>query len=111
MAYFKEKGFPVAGCPWMNYGAMKPMADFLAKTGGFGYVQTTWHHLRGTDWVQMYRGGAAAAWGTSFPPDTPQYDTAFGTALRLVGHDMKLTDPMDTGHMNHQLPPTWFLDN
>ena len=111
MKYFKEKGFPVAACPWMNYNAMKPMADFLAKTGGFGYVQTTWHHLRGTDWVQMYRGGAAAAWGTSFPPDTPQYDTAFGTALRLVGHDMKLTDPLDTGHMNQQLPPTWFLDN
>ena len=111
LAYFKEKGFPVAACPWMNYSAMKPMADFLAKTGGFGYVQTTWHHLRGTDWVQMYRGGAAAAWGTSFPPDTPQYDTAFGTALRLVGHDMKLTDPLDTGHMNQQLPPTWFLDN
>lgn len=111
MAYFEEKGFPVAGCPWLNFNAMKPMADFLARTDGFGYIQTTWHHLRGNDWVKMYRMGSSAAWGTSPAPNAPQYDTAFGTALRLVGHDMKLTDPLDTGHSNYQMPPTWWIDN
>ena len=116
MAYFKEKGFPVAGCPWMNYNAMRPMTDFLAKIGGFGYIQTTWHHLRGWDWVQMYRYGSSAAWGTDVRGKgghgaTPQFDTEFAIPLRLVGHDMKATDYLDTGHLNYQVPPGWWVDN
>ena len=111
MAYLEGKGFPVAGCPWLNFNAMKPMADFLARTGGFGYIQTTWHHLRGYDWVRMYRMGSSAAWGTAPAPSAPQYDTAFGTALRMVGHDMKISDPLDTGHSNYQMPPAWWIDN
>ena len=111
MAYFKEKGFQVAGCPWMNFNAMKPMADYISKIGGFGFIETTWHHLRGSDWVQMYKFASAAAWGTAVPPRPPMYDTPFGNALRLVGHDMKLTDYLDTGHLNNQVPPGWWVDN
>ena len=117
MAYFKEKGFSVAGCPWRNYNAMKPMADFIAEIGGFGFIETTWHHLRGGDWVKMYRYGASAAWGTpmrgggGYHGATPQYDTEFATALRLVGHDMKVTDYLDSGHVNHQVTPEWWLDD
>ena len=29
--------------------------------------------------------GSSAAWGSAIPPTAPMYDTAFGTALRLVG--------------------------
>lgn len=39
------------------------------------------------------------------------YDTSFGTALRLVGQDMKVTDYLDTGHLNYQVPPAWWIDN
>ena len=114
--YFKEKGFPVAGCPWMNYNAMKPMADFISEIDGFGYLQTTWHHLRGADWVKMYRYGASAAWGTEvqgkgmYGPTT-QFDTQFANALRMVGHDMKVTDYRDSGHVDYQMPPSWWIDN
>ena len=116
MAYFKGKGFPVAGCPWMNYNAMKPMADFIAGIGGFGYIQTTWHHLRGYDWVKMYRCGASAAWGSPLRgkgggSPTPQFDTEFANVLRMVGHDMKVSDYLDTGHLNNQVPPGWWVDN
>ena len=110
-AYFKEKGFPVCGCPWMNYNAMKPMADYLAEIGGFGYIQTTWHHLRGSDWRHMYCYGSAAAWGTEMVKWTPMFDIPFGNALRMVGHDMKVTDPKDTGYLNYQIPPAWWVDN
>lgn len=109
--YFKDKGFPVVGCPWMNYNAMRPMADLLARIGGFGYLQTTWHHLRGEDWTRMYRFGATAAWGAGAPPPAPNAYDAFGAALRLVGHDMKVSDPLDTGTLNHQVPPGWWVDN
>ena len=111
MGYFKEKGFAVAGCPWMNYNSMKPMADYIAKIGGFGFIETTWHHLRGDDWINMYRYASAAAWGTSVPRTPPMYNTPFGNALRLVGHDMKATDYLDTGHLNYQVPPGWWVDN
>ena len=111
MGYFKEKGFPVAGCPWMNYNSMKPMADYIAKIGGFGIIETTWHHLRGNDWIKMYKYASAAAWGTSFPAKRPMFDTPFATALRLIGNDMKTSDYLDTGHLNYQVPPGWWVDN
>lgn len=115
MAYFKEKGFPVVGCPWMNYNAMKPMADFLAGIGGFGIIETTWHHLRGGDWVKMYRYGSSAAWGTPVRGKgshgvSPQFDTEFANALRMVGCDMKVSNYLDTGHYNNQVPPGWWAD-
>ncbi len=111
MRYFKEKGFPVAGCPWMNYNSMKPMADYIAKIGGFGIIETTWHHLRGNDWINMYKYASAAAWGTSIPAKPPMFDTPFATALRLIGNDMKTSDYLDTGHLNYQVPPGWWVDN
>ena len=113
MGYFKEKGFDVAGCPWMNFNAMKPMADYVAKIGGFGFVETTWHHLRGKDWASMYRYASSAAWGTPVRgrSATPVTDSEFANALRMVGHDMKATDYLDTGHLNYQVPPGWWVDN
>ena len=111
LQYFKDKGFAVATCPWMNYRTMKPMADYVAKIGGFGFIETTWHHLRGQDWVNMYKSASAAAWGTSGIVGTPMFDTNFAALLRFVGHDMKITDPKDTGHLNYQVPPAWWVDN
>jgi hypothetical protein len=111
MEFLKSKGFPVACCPWMNYNTMKPMADYIVKIGGFGFIETTWHQLRGGEWIQMYKFASAAAWGTSNPPPTPMYSTAFARALRMVGHDMKVTDYLDTGHLNNQVSPSWWQSN
>ena len=106
MAYFKEKGFPVAGCPWRNYNAMKPMADYISKIGGFGFIETTWHHLRGSEWERMYQSASHAAWGSMV-----SHGASFQLSLRLVGHDMKVTDYLDTGYLNYQVPPGWWVDN
>lgn len=116
LRHFRDKGFPVVGCPWLNFNAMKPMADRIAEIGGFGFLETTWHHLRGRDWVRMYRFGSAAAWGSREPGaggygTTPQSDVMFDRALRMVGHDMRLADYRDTGHVDHQVPPSWWIDN
>ncbi len=115
MKFFHDKGFDVLGCPWMNYNAMKPMADALAGFGGFGILETTWHHLGRRYWVSMYRHGAGAAWGTPSRKgnygDTSQCDSIFNRALRMVGHDMKLRDYRDTGNVDWQIPPSWWHDN
>ena len=101
--YFIDKGFPVAGCPWRNYNAMKPMADYLVKNGGFGFIETTWHHLRGSEWEKMYMSSAHAAWGS-----VVSHEVSFQRSLRLVGNDMKVTDYLDTGYLNNQVPPAWW---
>ncbi len=99
--HFNDKGFSVAGCPWRNYNAMKPMADFLVKNSGFGFIETTWHHLRGPDWDKMYTTGAYAAWGSQV-----SHGVSFQHFLRLVGYDMKVTDYQETGHYNYQISPS-----
>lgn len=111
MAHFKQKGFAVAGCPWTNFKTMRPMADYLVRNGGFGFIETTWHHLRGSEGVRMYLYGASAAWGTDIPSRTPMLDTHMSTMLRHVGLDMKVTDPRDTGNACYQIPPEWWIDN
>ena len=103
MKYFADKGFSVAGCPWQNYSAMKPMADYIVKIGGFGIVETTWHHLYGKAWEKMYQSAAYAAWGS-----VVSHEVSFQRSLRLVGYDMKVTDYLDTGYLNYQVPPAWW---
>jgi len=92
-------------------GRILPMAQCVARHGGFGFVQTTWHALRRAEWRELYVNGSAAAWGTPPQKPAPQYDTMFGNALRFVGHDMKISDPADAGNVNFQIPPTWWIDN
>ena len=59
----------------------------------------------------MYRYGAAAAWGTPIRANSPQCDSEFDRALRFVGHDMKVKSYRDTGVVDWQIPPSWWLDN
>ena len=117
MEHFMEKGFSVVGCPWRNFSAMESMAAFLSERKCFGMLGTTWHHLRGDDFVNMFTGVSSAAWGTSpgclqgTNGDTPQFNIRFGCALRMVGHDMKVSDYQDTGIVDFQIPPSWWIDN
>ena len=103
MTYFAEKGFSVAGCPWTNYKAMMPMANHLVKINGFGLIETTWHHLRGKEWEQMFMSAAHAAWGSPV-----SHGVSFERSLRMIGNDMKVKDYLDTGHLNNQVPPRWW---
>lgn len=41
----------------------------------------------------------------------PQYDSEFATAIRLVGHDMKVKGCRDTGNVDYQVTPSWWIDN
>ena len=106
ISFFAEKGFGVAGCPWMNYNSMKPMADYIVKTpGGFGFIETTWHRLRGKAWQQMYMSAAHAAWGSPV-----SHGVSFQRSLRMVDGDMKVTDYLDTGYLNTQVPSEYSGD-
>lgn len=101
------KGLTVATSPFLNWKNCGKQAEYIAKHGGFGYVQTTWNCLRGNNWVATFRCGSCAAWGTPDVGSPPQYDSHFANALRLVGHDMKVADRENTGLVNHQTPASW----
>ncbi|MBR3085814.1 MAG: hypothetical protein IKH04_05355 [Kiritimatiellae bacterium] len=58
--------------------------------------------------VQM-RLGRRVGDPRSDPPT--MFDTPFAIALRLVGRDMGVSDYLDTGILNYQIPPSWFVDN
>jgi hypothetical protein len=103
IAYFASKGFPVAGCPWRNFNAMKPMCDFIVKNKGFGFIETTWHHMRGHEWEKMFLSSSHAAWGSPV-----SHGATFQISLRLVGNDMKVKDYKDSGIINEQIPPSWW---
>ena len=92
-------------CPWLNFDVMKPMADHIVKIGGFGIIETTWHHMRGKDWEKMFINASQAAWGSPV-----SHGISFQRSLRMVGYDMKVTDYLDTGHLNNQVSPSWWAN-
>lgn len=106
--YFSDKGFPVCAAPWRNFNTMGPMARYVSEVGGFGMLLTTWNHLRGSDWRNMYVYGSAAAWGTDPVKVAPLYDTHFALAMRYVGLDMKVADRRDTGLYDYEVSPGWW---
>ena len=102
ISHFADKGFSVVGCPWMNYLDMMPMAEQIVNKGGFGFVETTWHRLRGKEWEKMYMSAGYAAWGSPVSHGVP-----VERSLRLVSRDMKVENYLDTGHLNYQIPPSY----
>ena len=113
LAHLIGKGFPVVACPNDNCESMRPMADFIASNNGFGFMLTTWLQMHGPKWAKMFRYAAAAAWGTPVRGTgkfgaTPQHDVEFSSALRMIGHDMKVKDYKDTGVMNLQRASDWW---
>jgi len=54
------------------------------------------------DWQKIYMGAAHAAWGSPV-----SHGVTFRRSLRMIGHDMKVADYLDTGYMNYQISPSW----
>ncbi len=54
----------------------------------------------------MYISAANAAWGSDV-----SHGVSFQRSLRMIGTDMKVSDYLDTGYLNYQVPPGWWVDN
>lgn len=102
MDHFRAKGHDVVPCPWDNWEGGLDLGDYAVKHNLFGILGTTWH--------RMYRGGirieflvaAFASWGAK----DPEQWSDFGSHLRDIVHDMKVTDPRQTGYAHEQMPST-----
>ena len=51
----------------------------------------------------MFMSAAHAAWGSPV-----SHGVSFERSLRMIGTDMKVSDYLDTGHLNNQVPPAWW---
>ena len=53
----------------------------------------------------MFTSAAFAAWGSPV-----SHGVSFERSLRMIGTDMKVSDYLDTGHNNNQVPHRWSGD-
>ena len=51
----------------------------------------------------MFMSAAHAAWGSPV-----SHGVSFERSLRMIGTDMKVSDYLDTGHLNNQVPHRWW---
>ena len=101
-SFFKEKGFDVLVCPWNVRDGIESLGEKAKNDPLFGILETTWHHLDGTEMRTMLATGARAAWGTGHSGyGADEVDTH----LRQIGWDMPTVQYKETGIHTWQLVP------
>ena len=112
--YFKDLGFHVLTCPWMNTKGIISQGRYASKAGIDGILGTTWHHNFGQDLVNICFTLANVAWKaqSSFSMSGGWgYSEYVRHHLRQMGWDMKTRDPRHTGIYYDEIPPEPFLNN
>lgn len=105
--YFKEKGFDVLVCPWLNTEGTLSFGKMADREKLYGYLMTTWHRNHSNDMVFEYLYGAMAAWmGNNCPPIHPRSSTQAAAAMvRQIVWDMQITEYDRTGNCRYQISP------
>ena len=96
--FFKEAGFQVVVCPWINPDGTISLGRLAAKEKLFGMLETTWHKNHGPDFARIYCMAAYASWNPAANPGvTLSTRLAASHHLRQVGWDMGVTEYAMTG--------------
>ena len=99
--FFKEQGFDVAVCGWMERAAIGQLGTMASRRRLFGMISTTWHTNSGYRFEPMFADAANAAWSGKIP-EKPQA-LALAAHLRQVGWDMGISEYEKTGHTPLQI--------
>ena len=100
--YFQSKGFDTLTAPWDNLEGIRAQGKWAADHHLFGYLQTTWHHLRGFALLTMFCDGACASWGHG---TMPQAGSIRAGLLRFATWDTRLTNYTQTGSIAWDVNP------
>jgi len=96
--FFKEEGFQVVVCPWINPDGTISLGRLAAEEKLFGMLETTWHMNHGRDFARIYCMAAYAAWNPAANPGvTLSTRLAVSHHVRQVGWDMGVTEYVMTG--------------
>lgn len=106
LKFFKENGFDVLACPWLNQKGIASLGEFAVREGLHGMLQTTWHFNHAGHMHSLFYSSARAAWGAS-QQEYPgiRYFEFQNRHLREVGHDMKIGKYIQTGRVQYQINP------
>lgn len=101
--FFKNAGFDVLVCPWLDVRGTKSLGAFAADNRLMGMLATTWHMVHDHKFADVYGIAAAMAWNPESVLSCPQLATAMH--LRQIGWDMNIADYAKTGFIQDQIDP------
>lgn len=104
--YFKEKGFDVFVCPWLNTKGTVSFGKAAGREKLPGYLMTTWHMNHSNNLIFEFAHGGMAAWlGADCPPVNHRAAAQGATApaLRQIVWDMNITEYEQTGSARNQI--------
>lgn len=106
MKFFKESGFEVLVCPWLNKSGIRSLGRLAGIEGLAGMLETTWNLNREQNMWTIFTTSARSAWAP-FNEESPNmcYHEFFNRHLREVGHDMGIDRYIQTGRVQYQVNP------
>ena len=102
LRHFKSQGFDVLTCPWFTETGLAAQGLAAKEYGLKGLLVTTWNRASGGPLENEFVLGAAASWRADGTKGVDR--NVFFDHVRLVGEDMHLADPRDTGIYDYQVP-------
>lgn len=103
MTFFKNKGFQVLACPWLDSDGMFSLGRIAQRERFKGMLGTTWHKLNGKEMHKIFYHMAQAAWGVCEYPEVKS-QLRFHHHLRQIQWDMAVKDYPQTGCVQWQVP-------
>ena len=102
LEHFKASGFDTVTCPWRAVEGIRAQGLYARSNGLFGILETVWHHFRGSEFADMMKESAEAAWGDGNRRGTV-WVSPFAVHWRQVGWDMGITDSHEHGYCDTQV--------
>ena len=110
--FFKQAGFDVLVCPWLERRGIKSLGSLAKKEKLFGMLETTWHWYRGSFRKEtLFAIAANAAWHPNWAPESNVvYREYLNRHLREMDQDMKSKKYIQFGSVHYQINPTPYQD-
>jgi hypothetical protein len=105
LQFFHENDFDVVATPWLNQAGTASLGEMVVKENMMGMLMGSCHKNHGAGTYAIYYSGARSSWSglrTEYPV---QYREYLNRHMRDVGHDMKITQYVQTGNTQYQVNP------
>ena len=112
LLFFKEAGFDVLACPWLERHGTQSLGQCVAQQNLFGLLQTTWHRSSGSHRMEsLFLVAAKAAWNPAaeWEPIVAHREY-LNRHIREIAADMKLEDYTQRGSVRYQINPYPYQD-
>lgn len=103
--YFKDEGFDVLVCPWLNVPGIKAQAKLAGKEKFFGLLETTWHLSSLTSRMEvLFALTSCYAWYPEHPLMGVESSAMVNLHIRQVNQDLGAKSYHQFGSAAYQIP-------